>query len=315
MHSLRHVCVIDHVHGDRHALLHPQQRPGRDAVIPDGADNAIRRQFDRDRPDLQREIGFRHIRRAAGRQNGLHLHLLAHQPSAYGRRAGNPEKVASLHGEVLHGEMLKTSLVLCYPCGALNRPPFAFTNESDDEPSGGCLAATSQSCHDGLCLGNFWHTAGTLGRRGVDGLHMVVHNDRMDMVPLAPVVLTDEEMQECADMLRAILPKKNDSGSWFIKEGLLGSFKDSIVALCMMGRAERFLDLAGCGSLSVPLLSPWIREDEDYRLSQAEYKNKACEAAAKHAPFSRYLSTFLILPAFFSRLANPKRRGCFLRNF
>jgi len=117
----------------------------------------------------------------------------------------------------------------------------------------------------------------------------------MDMVPLAPVVLTDEEMQECADMLRAILPKKNDSGSWFIKEGLLGSFKDSIVALCMMGRAERFLDLAGCGSLSVPLLSPWIREDEDYRLSQAEYKNKACEAAAKACavfPLSIYFFDF-----------------------
>ena len=52
MHKLRHVGVIDHVHRDRHALLHPQPRTWRGAVVPDGADNAIGRQFDRDRRDF-----------------------------------------------------------------------------------------------------------------------------------------------------------------------------------------------------------------------------------------------------------------------
>ena len=79
MHVLRHVGVIDHVHRDRHALLHPQQRPGRNAVVPDGADNAIGRQFHRDRRDLQREIGLGDVLRAGWREKGLRL--LARQPA------------------------------------------------------------------------------------------------------------------------------------------------------------------------------------------------------------------------------------------
>ncbi len=58
MHKLRHVGLIDHVHRDRHALLHPQPRPRRGAVVPDGADDAIGRQFHRDRRDFEREIGL-----------------------------------------------------------------------------------------------------------------------------------------------------------------------------------------------------------------------------------------------------------------
>ena len=95
MHELRHVGVIDHVHRDRHALLHPQPRPRRDAVVADGADNAIGRQFDRDRRDFQREIGLGHVLRAGWRQKGLLW--LAHQPATRGRHPGNLEKVASLH--------------------------------------------------------------------------------------------------------------------------------------------------------------------------------------------------------------------------
>jgi hypothetical protein len=73
MHELRHVGVVDHVHRDRHALLHPQQRPRRSAVVPDGADDAIGRQFHRDRRDLQREIGLGDVLRAGWREKGLRL--------------------------------------------------------------------------------------------------------------------------------------------------------------------------------------------------------------------------------------------------
>ncbi len=77
MHKLRHVGVIDHVHRDRHAFLHPQPRPRRGAVVPDGAENAIGRQFDRDRRDLQREIGLGNLRGDQWRQSGWHCRLLA----------------------------------------------------------------------------------------------------------------------------------------------------------------------------------------------------------------------------------------------
>ena len=96
-------------------------------------------------------------------------------------------------------------------------------------------------------------------------------------------------------MLGAILPKE-DGGSWFIKDEYLDSFRDSIVALCMMGRAERFLSMAGCGSLSVPLLSPWTKTTQTAtQLSATELKNRACEAAAKACaafPLSIYFFDF-----------------------
>lgn len=71
------------------------------------------------------------------------------------------------------------------------------------------------------------------------------------MVPLSPVVLTDEEQQECQAMLQSFTDV--EGGYYAIREELAESFKRSIIALCMMGRAERFLIMAGCGSLSYPL--------------------------------------------------------------
>lgn len=101
------------------------------------------------------------------------------------------------------------------------------------------------------------------------------------VLPIGPVVLSDEEMHECEDVLRAMLPEK-DGGHWCIKEELLDSFRASTVALCMMGRAERFLRAAGCGSLSVPLVSPWITTTHTAgQVSQTDFKNEACKAAAK----------------------------------
>jgi hypothetical protein len=95
MHKLRHVSVINHVHRDRHALLHAQPGPWRGAVVPDSAENAIGRQFDSDGRDLQGEIGLGHVLRLGWRQKGLIL--VAHQPATCGRRTGDLEEVASLH--------------------------------------------------------------------------------------------------------------------------------------------------------------------------------------------------------------------------
>src|ERR1035437_1170092 len=105
------------------------------------------------------------------------------------------------------------------------------------------------------------------------------------MVPIDPVVLTEEEQQECQAMLRSLT--KVEGGYYGMRKELIDSFKRSIVALCMMGRAERFLIMAGCGSLSVSLSA-----GEGYR---PEYGEKACQAAAKACgvfPLSIYFFDF-----------------------
>jgi hypothetical protein len=93
------------------------------------------------------------------------------------------------------------------------------------------------------------------------------------MVPFDPVVLTDEEQQDCQAMLRSLTQTEGD-GSWYIKQELHDSFNRSVIALCMMGRAERFLILSG---------------------SNPEYREQACQAAAKACaifPLSIYFYDF-----------------------
>ena len=110
--------------------------------------------------------------------------------------------------------------------------------------------------------------------------------DKKKMVPIDdPVVLTNEEQQECQTLLRSLM--QAEGGHYFMKEELMDSFKRSIIALCMMGRAERFLIEAGCGSLRVPLSA-----GQRYRPECAE---KACQAAAKACgifPLSVYFYDF-----------------------
>ncbi len=53
---VRRVGVVGDVDGDRHALLHAQQRSRRGAVIADGTKNAIGREFNGDRRDFKREL-------------------------------------------------------------------------------------------------------------------------------------------------------------------------------------------------------------------------------------------------------------------
>jgi hypothetical protein len=106
------------------------------------------------------------------------------------------------------------------------------------------------------------------------------------MVPIDAVVLTEEEQQECQSMLRSVT--QVEGGGYFAtRKGLIDSFKRSVVALCMMGRAERFLILAGCGSLTLPMTA-----GSRYR---SEYGEKACKAAAKACgvfPVSIYFYDF-----------------------
>jgi hypothetical protein len=92
------------------------------------------------------------------------------------------------------------------------------------------------------------------------------------MASIDPVVLTEEEQNECQAMLRSLT--KAEGGEYVMREDLIPSFKRSIIALCMMGRAERFLILAN---------------------SQPEYKEEACRAAAKACavfPLSIYFYDF-----------------------
>ncbi len=72
-----------------------------------------------------------------------------------------------------------------------------------------------------------------------------------------------------------------------MREELVDSFKRSIVALCMMGRAERFLLLAGCGLLG-------FRRAPEGPIDPQSVE-KACQAAAKACgvfPLSIYFYDF-----------------------
>ena len=94
MHILRHIRIVVDLHRDRHALFHPQQRTGRSAVVSDGAENAIRRQFHGDRADIQREFGLGDIGRR--RRGEKRLRLLSAE-AAGGRGSRNFKKISSLH--------------------------------------------------------------------------------------------------------------------------------------------------------------------------------------------------------------------------
>ena len=62
------------------------------------------------------------------------------------------------------------------------------------------------------------------------------------MIPIGPVELTDDEMQECQAMIRSLT--QAEGGQYVMREDVADSFKRSIIAMCLMGRAERFLALS-----------------------------------------------------------------------
>jgi hypothetical protein len=79
------------------------------------------------------------------------------------------------------------------------------------------------------------------------------------LVALPPVELTEDERQECEAMLRS-LTRSDDGSVAMIKEELADSFQRSIIALCLVGRAERFAILS---------------------MSEPASAEEACRAAAK----------------------------------
>jgi hypothetical protein len=51
--------------------------------------------------------------------------------------------------------------------------------------------------------------------------------------------LTEEEHQECQAFLTSVIPQRKE-GSWYMPEELIEPFKRSMVAFCMIQRANRF---------------------------------------------------------------------------
>jgi hypothetical protein len=59
------------------------------------------------------------------------------------------------------------------------------------------------------------------------------------MVPLAPVELTEDERQECETYIRSVT--KAEGGHYAVRKDVADSFQRSLIAVCLLGRAERFL--------------------------------------------------------------------------
>jgi hypothetical protein len=68
-------------------------------------------------------------------------------------------------------------------------------------------------------------------------------NKSVPLTPLPVIQLTEEERLECEAMLRSFT-QAPDGQHAVLKEGLADSFQRSIIALCLMGRAKRFLILS-----------------------------------------------------------------------
>jgi hypothetical protein len=95
----------------------------------------------------------------------------------------------------------------------------------------------------------------------------------LEMVRLPDVALTCDEQRECQEFMALILPPSNE-GHLYVRPDLADAFKRNLLAMAMMGRAERFAILA--------------RESPEFR-------SKACEAAAKASaiyPLSIYVFDF-----------------------
>jgi hypothetical protein len=105
---------------------------------------------------------------------------------------------------------------------------------------------------------------------------------RQKMSLIEPVFLTDDEQEECQTMLKSLT--QADGGYYAIREDLADSFRRSIIALCMMGRAERFLILCD---------------------SQPEYKELACQAAAKACGVFPLSISFYDLGHILNRVGKP----------
>ena len=59
------------------------------------------------------------------------------------------------------------------------------------------------------------------------------------MARVPTVTLTDEEQRECDAYLKSAIPQTKD-GAWYMPVEVADAFKRGLVAVCMMGRAQRF---------------------------------------------------------------------------
>src|SRR5579862_9661718 len=59
------------------------------------------------------------------------------------------------------------------------------------------------------------------------------------MVPAQTVTFSDDEHRECETYLKSVIPQ-TEGGAWYMPADAAEVFKRSLVAVCMMGRAERF---------------------------------------------------------------------------
>lgn len=59
------------------------------------------------------------------------------------------------------------------------------------------------------------------------------------MVPFPTVTLTDDEHRECQAYLKSVIPQ-SEEGAWYMPNEVADVFVRGLVAVCMMGRAQRF---------------------------------------------------------------------------
>jgi hypothetical protein len=59
------------------------------------------------------------------------------------------------------------------------------------------------------------------------------------MVPAPTVTLTDDEHRECEAYLKSAVPQ-TEAGAWYMPADAAEVFKRGLIAVCMMGRAQRF---------------------------------------------------------------------------
>ena len=62
------------------------------------------------------------------------------------------------------------------------------------------------------------------------------------MAPLPTVTLTADEQSECQRLWRSTFPKAD--GAWYLRPDIVEPFNRAMIALCMMGRADRFAILS-----------------------------------------------------------------------
>jgi hypothetical protein len=87
--------------------------------------------------------------------------------------------------------------------------------------------------------------------------------------PLPPVVLTEEERQECQAFIRSFT--NTDQGDWVVPNEFADSIQRNFISMCLMGRAQRFVILSH---------------------EKPEYVTRACDAAAKACAIFPVSKTF-----------------------